>query len=169
MSAEGLPTSNKKLKEEKGVTRRGFLAALGIGAIGIAAEVPSVFSKPEPSPEGSEEIAIVDRIRSWIEVHGEKYTIRREESDENGVYLLELEIEGEKEGETIEYSYRRRRGPSESASGRDIKTMGTRIDAFTFQDGEPLSGEMIALFNEETKEWEDQRSRPVLVVPKEKT
>jgi len=158
MSAEGLPTPQKRPTEETKMTRRGFLKALGIGAVGIAAEPPSVFSKPEHSPENNEEIAIVDRIRSWIEVNAEKFIVRRELSDENSIYLLELEIEGERKGETIEYTYQRK--GVFPGNGREIRSDSSRIDTTIFKDDFPVGGEPVARFNEETKTWEDQRSRP---------
>lgn len=131
-----------------GLSRRDFLKALGIGVTGALADTPSSIFKSEGSSKDTESVNIAERIRAWIALDSEKYTVRRELRDERGLYVLELELAGEKPGETIEYSYQRK------GSWRESGSLTTRIDVTYFQDGDPISGERIATFNEATGEWE---------------
>lgn len=150
----GFEKPSKETPETQGLTRRGFLAGLALGSLVPHARKDTIYEPPAtPRKETREDIAIVARIRSYIEKHGEDYTVRRELKAAGETYLLELEIEGEKPGETIEYSYQRK-GSFPKADGSYHAALATRIDVTVFEDGMPVAGKSVALFNEEKQEWQ---------------
>ena len=72
----------------------------------------------------------------------------RELSDENGLYLLESKIAGEKEGETVQYEYiRKGRFPDGNQSS------GSVIHIVFYVGEVPVGGHDVANFNSETGEW----------------
>ena len=73
----------------------------------------------------------------------EEYVEGRIQSDEQGLYLWEIEIPGEKPGETIEYSYRRgTNGPASEGKLNKIHI------AYYDEDGMPEGGKTAAVCKE---------------------
>lgn len=92
------------------------------------------------------EILTKEKILSRIP---ERAHLVRELSDEQGLYLLEVEVKGEKPGETIQFEYMRKgRYPNKNEASESA------IHAVYYQDGQPISGAKIAVYNYETGEWE---------------
>ncbi len=89
-----------------------------------------------------------EEVLKAISEHVEGYTLSRELSDEKGVYLREVEVAGEKEGEVTEYQYMRK-GRHSNHNESDQ----TAISVIYYRDGVPVGGERIAVFSEETGEW----------------
>lgn len=91
------------------------------------------------SPENAEHIPTEEEVRGVIrELIAKPFIESRKCEDEKGLYLLDVTITGEDEGETIEYSYiRTGRYPEGQASN-------TRIDKAIYQDGIPVGGEGVA-------------------------
>ena len=78
----------------------------------------------------------------------ENTTFIRELSDEQGLYLLEVKIEGENPGETIQYEYMRKgRFPDGNQSS------GTVIHKVYYENGIPIGGHDVANYDSETGEW----------------
>lgn len=89
-----------------------------------------------------ERIPTVDEVRGamreWF-VKGEgKETDER--SDADGVWLLEIQVEGPKPGEVTEYTYRRA-----GTFGRN-KHARTTVEAVFYEDGIPVGGETVGNF-----------------------
>ena len=82
----------------------------------------------------------------------ENLAVTRELSDDRGLYLLEAQVSGKKPGETIEYQYMRK-----GAFPNQNREVETSICAYYYQDGTPVSGETIAVYESETGEWKDAR------------
>ncbi len=99
---------------------------------------------PERSPE---KILSSEEVLQALSLYAEGYTLGRELSDEKGVYLREVEVKGEREGEMTEYLYMRK--GSYGMNQSDV----TAISVTYYQDGMPVGGERVAVFNEETSEW----------------
>ena len=96
----------------------------------------------------SERIFTSEEVLEAISQYAEGFTLSRELSDEKGVYLREVEVKGEKDGEIIEYQYMRKgRHPNHNQS--DVTT----ISRIYYQDGMAISGEPVAKFDEETGVW----------------
>ena len=104
---------------------------------------------PTDKNEGtSEKILSSEEVLKAISEHAEGYTLSRELSDDQGVYLREVEVKGEKEGEVTEYQYMRKgRHPNHNESDK------TAISAIYYENGVPVGGELLAVFNDETGEW----------------
>ncbi|MES2023591.1 MAG: hypothetical protein V4439_02820 [Patescibacteria group bacterium] len=98
----------------------------------------------ERIPTKNEVMEVMSRI-------AENATFVRELSDNQGLYLLEVKIDGKEPGETIEYQYMRkgRFGKNQSSD--------TSVSATYYQDEIPISGEMIVVYNPETNQWKDLR------------
>jgi len=104
--------------------------------------------KLNKTEEAPERILSSEEVLEALSEHAEGYTLGRELSDEKGVYLREIEIKGEKEGEVTEYQYMRKgRHANHNESDK------TAISVIYYEDGMPVGGERIATFNEETGEW----------------
>lgn len=99
---------------------------------------------PERSPE---KILSSQEVLEILSQYAEGYTDGRELSDDKGVYLREVEVPGEKDGEVTEYQYMRK-----GSHGRNQSDV-TAISTIYYQDGIPVGGERIAVFSEETGEW----------------
>ncbi len=87
---------------------------------------------------------VLDALSQYIE----GYTLGRELSDEQGVYLREVERTGENGGETIEYQYMRK-----GNHGRQNVSTETAISVIYYENGMPVGGNRVAILNEETGEW----------------
>lgn len=97
----------------------------------------------------NERVPSSEEILAAISEHAEGYTVRRELSDEKGVYLLEVEIKGEDGEIAEEYQYVRKGGPRSYNPEYDE----TKIVCVRFHEGMPVGGEKVAVFNDQTGEW----------------
>lgn len=97
--------------------------------------------------ETTEKILTRDEIIAAIGLYVENFSLQRELSDKDDIYLLEVTIPGENPGETIEYTYQRKGtfGPN--------STTTTNISVAYYENGEPVGGKVFANYNEETGEW----------------
>ena len=101
---------------------------------------------PEKIPTKKEVIdVIVRRVES-----PEKFVTLREISDEEGITLLDLRIEGKEPGETIEYLYTR---AGLLPNGKT--TSQTSIEVSYYQDGNIVGGDRVAIYNSKTEQWEE--------------
>ncbi len=99
-----------------------------------------------PFEKKSKQIITIEKILSHLP---EKATLVRELSDEQGLYLLEVEVKGEKPGETIQFEYMRKgRYPNKNEASESA------IHAVYYENGTPVSGAKIAVYNYETGGWE---------------
>ncbi len=80
--------------------------------------------------------------------HVEHFSVQRELSDADGVYLLEVTIPGEKEGEVAEYTYQRK-----GSFGANQSTTTTISVAHYDATGMPVGGKTLANFDEKTGLW----------------
>jgi hypothetical protein len=95
---------------------------------------PEEFNKPEhiPTPE---EVTSVFR-----ELARKEYRETRRREDEKGLYLLEVEVPGETEGEVVEYAYMRKGRYAEG------QISATEIHVAYYKDGEPVNGTTAAKY-----------------------
>jgi len=97
-----------------------------------------------------EKIHTKKEILEIISKFAENTTFIRELSDQQGLYLLEVNIEGKKPGEVIEYQYiRKGKFPNRNES------LETTIFITYYEDDIPVSGHNISDYNSETGEWKD--------------
>lgn len=89
---------------------------------------------PERFPDKTEVMEVIGRL-------AENARITRELSDEKGLYLLEAEVPGEKEGEVIEYGYLRK---GDSPGHKNAAE--TAIHLTYYQDGMPIHGYKVMAF-----------------------
>jgi adenylylsulfate kinase-like enzyme len=90
-----------------------------------------------------------EEVLNFISNYVENPVVVRELSDEKGLYLLEVKIEGKEPGEIIEYEYMRK--------GRVLNksvALETAMHINYYQGDMPISGEKIAVYNEDSGEWE---------------
>jgi len=99
---------------------------------------------------GNEHIPTKEEILNVIGRHAESYIVGRELSDEKGLYLFEVKIEGGKAGETTEYQYMRK-----GTFPNHNESLETTIHVIYFENGIPAGGHDIANYNSETGEWKD--------------
>jgi hypothetical protein len=78
-------------------------------------------------------------------------TVERELSDEQGITMFDVTIEGKNEGETIGYEYIRKGGHSGGSSHNG--TLVTGIDVVYYENGIPTGGDRVAEYDEQTGEW----------------
>ena len=98
--------------------------------------------------KGPERIPSKEEVLEIIARYAEKGVFVRELADEKGIYLLEVRVDGEKEGDTTEYQYMRKGTfPNNNAS---LVTVIHRLDC---EDGIPFSGVNIEELDEATGEW----------------
>lgn len=103
---------------------------------------PQFEKKVEIIPTSEQVREIFDKLR------GEKdFEELRKANDEKGLYLWEIKVEGEKDGEHIEYLYRRK-GSVEKGDGGP-----TAIHITYFEDDFPVSGTTAASYDEKTGRW----------------
>jgi hypothetical protein len=92
----------------------------------------------------SEHIPTEEEINAiFKELTNEEYKEVRRIEDEQGLYVLEIAIPGEKEGEIIQYEYIRR-GPHREQTDTDIE-----IHVVYYEDGIPVHGTSAARFTDE--------------------
>lgn len=98
--------------------------------------------------KGPERIPTKDEVMEVISRFAENTVPVRELSDEQGLYLLEVKIEGQNPGETTQYEYMRK---GQFADGN--QSLGTVIHVVFYEDGVPCGGNDVANYNPETGEW----------------
>lgn len=103
-----------------------------------------------PIEKGPERILSKEEVMEVISRYAENAEMVRELSDEQGLYLLEVKVPGEKEGETTQYEYMRKgRFPNHNEAS---ETALHKV----YYDGEmPVGGDKVAIYNPETGEWTD--------------
>ena len=109
--------------------------------------MPNPFEKgPERTPTREEILSIIGHYLA----SPEKATVTQELSDEQGIYMLEVKVEGPEPGESTEFRYTRKgEFPNQIASAETI------IQAIYYQDDIPVGGENIASYTPETVGWEE--------------
>lgn len=118
-------------------------------------ESPFIFlcyhsSMENPIEKGPERILTKEEVMEVIARYAENTTFVRELSDEQGLYLLEVKIEGKKSGEIIQYEYMRKgRFPNHNEASE------TAVCVVYYKDEVPMGGDKIAVYNPETGEWEE--------------
>ena len=101
-----------------------------------------------PIEQGNERIPTREDILAQIRTRCEGAAVIRELSDTEGVYLLETRKQGEKPGESTEYTYQRK-----GVFPNKIESAATVLQVFYCADDVPLSGEIIAEYDTATGEW----------------
>ncbi|MEK7609976.1 MAG: hypothetical protein AAB470_02560 [Patescibacteria group bacterium] len=100
--------------------------------------------------KGPERIPTKEEVLEVIARYIENATFVRELSDEQGLYLLEVKVQGEKTGETIQYEYiRKGKFPNHNES------VSTVIHIVYYENEIPVGGHDVANFDSETGEWKD--------------
>ncbi len=96
---------------------------------------------PERIPNGQD-------VMELIRTYAENATLVRELSDEQGLYLLEAKVEGDKPGEVIQYEYMRKgRHPNQHHEAK------TSICIMHYQGDRAVGGSTIAVYDSATGEW----------------
>jgi len=90
-----------------------------------------------------------EEVLSEIAAHCEKYEIKRELSDDTGVYLLEVVKEGGTEKQSTVYTYQRK-GSFPNGS----ESIATVIHVAHYRDGTPVGGDIVSEYNPQAKKWE---------------
>jgi len=99
--------------------------------------VESIETKVEHTPD-------LEEVRGkLLEIIGKEFTETRKKVDEKGLFLLEVEVKGEKDGEVTEYSYRRDVAPNKQREGADAPLYHS-IDVVTYENGMPTGGTDVA-------------------------
>ncbi len=103
---------------------------------GLKITQPDAPQEVMDSLEKTEHIPTEKEVRGILqELIAGPYTVERKCSDGKGLYLLDVRVSGDEEGEAVEYSYMRKgRYPEGQASN-------TRIDIVYYQDGVPVGGD----------------------------
>jgi hypothetical protein len=102
--------------------------------------------------KGPERILTKEEVMRVMSRFLENPVLTRELSNAQGLYLLEVQVNGKEPGEVIEYQYMRK-----GAFPNQNREVETSICAYYYQDGVPISGETIAVYKSETNEWKDVR------------
>ena len=111
---------------------------------------------PQPRQEGPEPRQVetpetkVEHIPSKEEVLGQlrdiigtEFKETRTKVDDKGLFLLEVEVAGEKEGHVTEYSYRRDVSPNKKREGENAPKYHS-IDIVYYEEGMPAGGTDVA-------------------------
>ncbi len=92
--------------------------------------------EPNQSEVAPEHIPTLEELHSVFgELIKDEYTVGRVREDEKGIYLFEVTIPGELEGETIEYTFTRK----VKASEIDTSAVG-EINVTYYKDNFPIHG-----------------------------
>jgi len=97
---------------------------------------------------GPEQIPTKESILEIIKSFTENAVVIREESDEQGLYLLEANQREEKPGEYTQYQYMRK---GEFKEGQSLETV---IHVVYYENDIPCGGHDVATFNPQTGTWE---------------
>lgn len=98
---------------------------------------------PKSIEKSPERILTKSEVMEGMGIFVENGRVERELSDVRGLYLLEVIIDGEEPGDTIEYGYLRK-GESPGHKG----ALETAIHRTYYSDGMPISGGKVAVFLE---------------------
>jgi hypothetical protein len=98
--------------------------------------------------KGPEQILSKEEVLEAISRYAENAEIVRELSDENGLYLLEAKILGEKPGEITQFEYMRK-----GTFPNHNESVETAIHKVFYENEIPVGGESVAVFKPETGEW----------------
>ncbi len=109
---------------------------------GSRSTIGNTLSKIENTDSNTERILTREEIVTAIERHVEKYTIQRELSDENDIYLFEVTVPGEKPSEVTEYEYQRK------AKFGELETTTSHIRITYYEDEMPVSGKTLSNYEE---------------------
>ena len=97
---------------------------------------------PNSFESGAERIPTPEEMYSMFgELTKKEYTETRELEDEKGIYLLEVTVPGDEQGEVIEYSYMRK-----GVHSKRMQSLETVIHVTYYKDGSPISGTSAARF-----------------------
>lgn len=97
--------------------------------------------------KGPERVLSKEEVMKELLVYAENGEIVKELSDEKGLYMLYIEIKGEKPGETIQYEYDRK---GVYPNNRLLKTS---IELVYYRDGMPIGGETVTVYDPDTNQW----------------
>ncbi len=107
-------------------------------------------NQSEMTPKTPETILNKEEVLSVISRFAENAEFVRELSDEQGLYLLEVKVPGEKPGEITQYEYMRKGiFPNQNQSSE------TAIHKVYYENDTPVGGEKVAFYSLETGAWED--------------
>ncbi|MFA6446508.1 MAG: hypothetical protein WCW14_04660 [Candidatus Paceibacterota bacterium] len=95
-----------------------------------------------------------EQVLEVLSSYAENSKIIKERSDEMGPYLLEVEVPGDKTGETTQYIYSRK-GEFLNDDGTKNSTEVTNIQVVYCKNGIPEGGTTVANYNSESGEWEN--------------
>ena len=103
---------------------------------------------PNSFESEAERIPTSEEVYSALgELTEKECTETRRLEDEKGVYLLEVTVPGDAEGEVIEYSYMRK-----GVHSKNLQSLESSIHVTYYKDGMPISGTSAARFVEGS--WE---------------
>ncbi len=95
-----------------------------------------------PAEAAPERIPTSEEVYSaFKELTDKEYKEARKLEDEKGVYLLEITVAGDKEGEVVEYSYMRKGNHS-----KKMQSLESAIHVTYYKDGFPISGTSVGRF-----------------------
>ena len=99
--------------------------------------------------KGAERIPTREEVLEIISHFAENVVLVRELSDEQGTYLLEVKVEGEKSDGVIQYEYMRK--------GRFInhnEASETAVYVVYYESEMPVGGDKVAVYDSEANEWQ---------------
>ncbi len=108
---------------------------------------------PNPYEEGPEMIPGIEEVMEIINrrvENAEKAVVEKQLSDEKGIYLLVLKVEGDKPGKYTEVYYTRK-----GTHSPNTVAATTGIDIVSYEDDMPTGGEPIAKHDSKTGVWEE--------------
>ena len=109
---------------------------------------PSIPPPGSPQEKAAESIPTREEILLKIGNYCEHPVVKRELSDERGVYLLEVQQNGKMAGETVEYIYQRK-----GVFPNKIESLATIIHVVYSTEGIPEGGHDVSQYDPETKQW----------------
>jgi hypothetical protein len=101
----------------------------------------------EQKSESGEHTPKREEILAILGKYAENYTITREESDEQGPYLIEITVTGEA-GAVTEYHFRRK-----GIFSNRNESSATTIYVVYFENGIPVGGNDIDNYDDKTGKW----------------
>lgn len=111
-------------------------------------EKPPV-NKIEDKEGNIEKFPTKEQVLEYILNVLENGEVVREENDEKGLYLLDVQATQNQEGKVYSYEYLRRGRYDNINSG----ALETKIVLVIYEDGIPIGGDDFAKFDENTGEW----------------
>ncbi len=89
-----------------------------------------------------------DEILKVIGSYSEEFTVERELSDNQGIYLLEVKVKLPETGEVVEYGYMRK-----GIFPNHNESLETAVHIVFYEGGMPVGGHTLTVLNTETGEW----------------